>query len=463
MSTPRSQLPAIQFQPRIGRASLSEIPRERTINIQVLLDLSPDREALLTGGKPIDEIRRALKLHVKTLEGHWLQQVYRGRSIRPRDATVSISDFIVDAQPAPEPAPLGIYNEHLEGHHQPGNKDRHVIRHVLSGPSLYGAPSAATTFETLEDHSIGGGPKVLGIWSSLALSTAHQLISPRPLGPTHVLVVYAKPSQNQSAAAQHRHRRSNSVTPSPSHPEPLEVAINDLLFVVNSPNLLMYPALPRRLERDLPRVVIRGVPHIDTFPELNAYLRTKNQAALFRALLPEWLRDVMHPLPPFNQQEINASSTNSARGDGILRHTKSSGFLSGLFQASTVATTSKESPPPASSFGSSLCCISNSSTVSVDTIVTQENLIPPAPAQTRTIASIAKDIADAYCDSSLAIGRIGRDDALINAMIALDALADNLEFIGYYSKNLWSELTMNRLILIRAIAFASKDNVDDET
>lgn len=46
----------------------------------------------------------------------------------------------------------------------------------------------------------------------------------------------------------------------------------------------------------MPRVLLR-VKSLAAFPALIVYLHTKNQAELFRVLIPQWICDVLHPLP----------------------------------------------------------------------------------------------------------------------------------------------------------------------
>ncbi|KIJ91482.1 hypothetical protein K443DRAFT_686026 [Laccaria amethystina LaAM-08-1] len=80
-------------------------------------------------------------------------------------------------------------------------------------------------------------------------------------------------------------RKKNTVT----YREVIELRINDLIFILNAPNLAHSkapdtPLLPRRLQMELPRVLMY-LPHLDTFPELVIYLHTKNQAELFRKII----------------------------------------------------------------------------------------------------------------------------------------------------------------------------------
>ncbi|KIJ98589.1 hypothetical protein K443DRAFT_680612 [Laccaria amethystina LaAM-08-1] len=59
-------------------------------------------------------------------------------------------------------------------------------------------------------------------------------------------------------------RKKNTVT----YPEVIELPINDLIFILNAPNLAHSkaadtPLLPRRLQKELPRVLMY-IPHLDT-------------------------------------------------------------------------------------------------------------------------------------------------------------------------------------------------------
>ncbi|KIJ90626.1 hypothetical protein K443DRAFT_686648, partial [Laccaria amethystina LaAM-08-1] len=83
-----------------------------------------------------------------------------------------------------------------------------------------------------------------------------------------------------------------------TYPEVIELPVNDLIFILNVPNLAPSkapdtPFLLRRLHKELLQVLMY-VPHLDTFPKLVICLHTKNQAGLF---IPERIRDLIHPLP----------------------------------------------------------------------------------------------------------------------------------------------------------------------
>lgn len=242
------------------------------------------------------------------------------------------------------------------------------------------------------------------------LSTTEQLVSPRPLGPTHMLIAF-------------------STEPlSCVYPTILECPINDLLFVANCPNLLPDLAsdkkLPHRLPRDLPRVLLR-VKNLETFGPLVVYLHTKNQAALFRALVPEWIRDVVHPLPM-------------------------------LSKPATAAATSPVSMSPVSSSSRS---ISGSSTSrgrttrylrrngSPDSDITIVTSLPPQVA-VRTVQSVAKDLV--HMEGLVAYA--GRRDDLSSAYGRLNKLKENLDLLGFYGREIWAELDGIREVLQKAMA-----------
>jgi hypothetical protein len=267
----------------------------------------------------------------------------------------------------------------------------------------------------------------LDIWGTPLLSTTDKLISPRPLGPTHILLIHAPSASstpiNEAAAAPMRRPK----IPTLGFPKVIELPINDLLFLLSVPNLSSRssaPALPRRLHKELPRVIMH-VPHLETFPELVIYLHTMNQAELFRSLIPEWIRDLMHPLPP-------VLAVSSTAGIIVEEHTagcKPSRQLLGLLGCGL-------SSDPSSS---------NHVTLS------------SPPERGRTVNSISKEICDVTVSTTDGI------DPVLHAACLLDALRDNLDYIGYYGKALWNELDICREILVRAISWKAKiDNYDQK-
>jgi len=175
------------------------------------------------------------------------------------------------------------------------------IRRVLSTSSIYTFSGATLTSIENRLNSAGtNGTTTIPIRPRL--STPENLISPRPLGLTHILIVYATmPSRPIVPPVDPKGTLSRCKKNAVTYPEVIELPINDLIFILNVPNLAPSKApdtslLPRRLHKELPRVLMY-VPHLDTFPELVIYLHTKNQAELFRKIIPEWIRDLLHPLP----------------------------------------------------------------------------------------------------------------------------------------------------------------------
>jgi hypothetical protein len=255
----------------------------------------------------------------------------------------------------------------------------------------------------------------LDIWGTPLLSTTDKLISPRPLGPTHILLIHAP-----SAPCTATRRTTNSIY---GFPKVIELPINDLLFLLNVPNLSSrVPVLPRRLHKELPRVVMQ-VPHLETFPELVIYLHTMNQAELFRALIPEWIRDLMHPIP-----SLVINSTNVVE-EGQNTGCKPKQLL-GMFACGL------NSDP------SSSCAI-----------------LPSPSERGRTINSISKEISEVTAFTADGSSM----DPVLHAVCLLDALRDNLDYIGYYGKALWNELDVCREILVRAVSWKAKiENYDEK-
>ncbi|KAF8953064.1 hypothetical protein BDZ97DRAFT_635703 [Flammula alnicola] len=391
---------------------------ERDINREALVDVAPDREELLLSNKPIEEIRQALKLRVNSAYGHWLYRTQKRRDVKLRDATTRLSVF------------GRVGSENMDTSTQESRNDTvtnrrssaQVVRRVLSASSVY---SASRQESGQGDHDIWGGPR---------LSTQQKLISPRPLGPTHILVVYAmQPSKPiilpRDNMATVRRRPAAST-----YSEVLELPINDLLFILNVPNLMsdsaegrLIPILPRRLHKEMPKVLMH-VPHLDTFPELVVYLHTKNQAALFRALVPEWMRDIMHPFPQPRQAAVALNPVGTV-GSSASFTTFDSSKVKKLFKLVAGSTSSSS----LDTLGSS----ASSSTIA-------------APEMVRSISTIAVEIAEAAEDLD------SEDDVLLRIATLLDALRDNLNHIGYFGKDLWTELNATRDIMLRAISHQAR-------
>jgi hypothetical protein len=264
----------------------------------------------------------------------------------------------------------------------------------------------------------------LGIWGTASLSTMDKLISPRPLGLTHILLIHAPSASDTpvTGIAGAAPRRPNNRTL--NFPNVVELPINDLLFLLNVPNLSSRgsaPVLPHRLQKELPRVIMH-VPHLETFPELVIYLHTMNQAELFRALIPEWIRDIMHPLPIIAVGNSNAGVV-AQEHSASCKPRKLLCFLG--------------------------CCLCSDTSSSV-------TLSNPLKRGGKTIHSISKEISDATALMADGINPV------LHAASLLDALRDNLDFLGYYGKVLWNELDVCHEILIRAISWKARVDVGDQ-
>ncbi len=229
---------------------------------------------------------------------------------------------------------------------------------------------------------------VFDSWGSGPLSTLDKLISPRPLGPTHVLVVVQQDETSQRAV----------------YSQTLQVAINDLLFTLNAPNLVS--SLPPRMFKELTRVGIK-VPHLDSFRAVVVFLHTQNQAALMRSVIPEWMRDITHVLNISRPQEASPPPTPEKKRIRIL----------GILSLAAVSTASVDSCSPV-----------NSADAQVDAVA-------------REIAEISEELGP---------------DVLVDVAASLNGLRDNLDFLGYYSRDLWVELDIMQDVLIRAITLTAQ-------
>lgn len=311
------------------------------------------------------------------------------------------------------------------------------IRRVLSTSSIYTFSGATLTSIENRLNSAGtNGSNSIPIGQRL--STPEKLISPRPLGLTHILVVYAtKPSRPIVPPVDPQgtlsRRKKNAVT----YPEVIELPINDLTFILNVPNLAPSkapdtPLLPRRLHKELPRVLMY-VPHLDTFPELVIYLHTKNQAELFRKIIPEWIRDLIHPLPlvplPAPQAHSQPGPVVPSPSGGVP--TESRGVIKFL----------------------GLLVSGSSSTTSIDTTDSSSSAIStPPPEPDRAVKTISEEIAQVSSIFSLT----EEEDPLFQTAARLDALRDNLCHIGYFNQTLWNELDICRDIVLRSISWKAR-------
>ncbi|KAJ7734766.1 hypothetical protein DFH07DRAFT_119575 [Mycena maculata] len=400
-----ANLPILVLVSNPSLAGSTERPAEREIDRNALVAISPDREELLFSKKSIEELRQVLKLRTGPKENHWLYQHKQRPNATFRDATARTSALIHRVR---------------DGENKAGDAVN-AVRRVLSVSSLNRASMPLTRIENrIPGRSEANG---VNVWGSFILSTEKKLISPRPLGPTHILVVHSQPLSVSKSGKNTLPRPATK----PSFPN-MDIPINDLIFMLNAPNLV--PAngrcpLPHRLHHELPRALLR-VPYLETISELIVYLHTHNQAELFRALVPEWLRDLMHPLP--------APALPGAK-DTASRKQRSPASLFGILASSTAKLTLSSS---ASSIHSLDTLASGSSGHSGD--------LPAAPE--RTADAIARDIVDSlpfFSDEDPA------KDELVAALTTLNALKANLEFFGYFGKAVWDELEACIGILTRAL------------
>lgn len=299
----------------------------------------------------------------------------------------------LNPEPVPEPVPINTRDRRSMSVTQLNHLSYEVSRKLSLQPE--------PTFET---------PTELHASYIYNLSTTDQLISPRPLGPTHMLIAF-------------------STEPlSGVYPKILECPINDLLFVANCPNLLPDLAsgkkLPHRLPRDLPRVLLR-VKDLETFGPLVVYLHTKNQAALFRALVPEWIRDVVHPLPM-----LFKSATAAATSPVLL---------------SSLSSSSRSINGASSSRGRTARRLRRNGSPDSDlTIVTSL----PTQTAARTVESVATDLNNI---EGLVPYAARRDD-LSTTYGRLSKLKGNLDLLGYYGREVWIELDGMREVLGKALS-----------
>lgn len=330
------------------------------------------------------------------LNRHWLYRNRRSANADVQDATSRMSTFIRKNSP--------------DSVRENAGQNLHVVRRrVLSASSVSPLSLPMSSIENRLASAEGGLP--FDIWSTITLSTVDKLISPRPLGPTHLLVAHSTLPQTNLGAAPRikvlRRKKSTTI----AFPKVVELPINDLLFILNVPNLSpTIPALPRRLYKELPRVLM-FVPHLETFPELVIYLHTKNQAELFRKLIPEWMRDIMHPLP------MAGSIANIVEPRNV---TCRAGRFFGMLVSGSASNYSLDQD--------------NSTSSETE----------------RNIDSIVREIAEAACPLAI---HGSSAHPLLHTTSRLDALRDNLEHIGYFSKDLWNELETCREILVRAVSW----------
>ncbi|KAK0205593.1 hypothetical protein DFS33DRAFT_1474329 [Desarmillaria ectypa] len=362
---------------------------ERVISRADLLEVAPDREDALMSHATTEELRETLKLrstspHAQSLH---IYQSYDSSMKLPK-TSVRTSVFLNSGPSVSDTSGT--------------SSTENYRRRVLSADA--GPTDVLKDIRNRLVTDPKGNVTLFDPWNpiGLRLSTEDKLISPRPLGPTHILVI-VDASEVSETASQKRTVRARSI----------QMPINDLLLKLNMPNLSKEPKLPPRMHQELPRVGIR-VPHIETFRILVIFLHTRNRIELMRSVLPEWIRDIL-------QQRLIASRL--AVPAQVELKEKKKGKLLGILSLGSMSTESFTLPAPADS------------------------------SPERLHDEVAGEIAEASRD-----GEAFRRD-LVEATTMLNALRDNLTFIGFYEKALWAELEDYSAVLVRAIALTSEPKV----
>ncbi|KAF5384365.1 hypothetical protein D9615_003482 [Tricholomella constricta] len=387
-------------------------PREREVNREIILDVAPDREALLMSNKSIDELRQILKIRIGPAASHWLYRNRKRINANLRDGNSRISTLIRGGPSMPNETTTSNLKK----------KEIHILRRVLSTSSISPFSNSMSGIDSRFYRPSPHGDNDIDVWGSVVLCSAEKLISPRPLGPTHILIVHSSPGSSRvyrpvKGGGRRPLRRKLSTLSNV-----VELPVNDLLFVLNVPNLApAVPVLPPRLHKELPRVLMY-VPHLETFPELVVYLHTQNQAELFRKLIPEWIRDLMHPFPEVNSELSTVSSISDSRNIAKVPLQLLGMLISGSGSNSSVE-----------SLGSSY-----------------HDALFGGFQYKRTIKSVAVEIAEA-AQSPAFIDSDG-PDPILHTVALLNALRDNFEHIGYFAKPLWNELDIYRDVLIRSVS-----------
>ncbi|KAK0224158.1 hypothetical protein IW262DRAFT_1371494 [Armillaria fumosa] len=389
-ATAPSTLAFLKFIPGSVPLASEDLPLrvERPISRTRLAVTAPDREDTLKSHViTIEELRQSLKLSSTAPQTRWLYHFIScdgAGAITNSEPVVRTSTWLDASSPKKD-----------EDNTEVGAKPN-------SRPGTSGSENSdqATIAWPTAEHPLvkDTGNDVMKAWAQKPNTSTSLLISPRPLGPTHILVVL--PLQDPPT--------TGSQIPDPA--QALELPINDLLFMMNAPNLASSPKLPSRLHQELPRVGIR-VPDVRTFRHLVIYLHTRNLGQLMRAIFPDWIRDLVYPLtalPAFAMAMSDSKEKRKCRIRGILNDV------------------------------SLTCCIKG---VVLDL---QEKQSRP-----QNIAdTVAQELAEASREST--------QSNLTEYTAALDALRANLGLIGYYEQSLWSELDLYHHILIRAISLEAK-------
>ena len=70
MPVSHSTLPVLSLLPSLELEGTQIYPMEREIDRNALLDAAPDRESVLISDQTIEEVRRALKMHIPITTGY---------------------------------------------------------------------------------------------------------------------------------------------------------------------------------------------------------------------------------------------------------------------------------------------------------------------------------------------------------------------------------------------------------
>ncbi|KAK0205586.1 hypothetical protein DFS33DRAFT_1429435 [Desarmillaria ectypa] len=388
MSAAQSTLAFLKFIPGSVPLASEDLPLERPINRALLADIAPDREdTLKSHATTIEQLRQSLRLRSMSPQTQWLYHSVicdSAHAATNSESVVRTSTWLHTSSPKND-------GDNTEG----GAK--FTPRQVSAGSEN---STQGTIASSPVEHCLvkDPGSDFLKAWMLQSTTSDGLLVSPRLLGPTHILVAF--PSEDPPAG-------SSISVPARA----IEFPINDLLFVLNAPNLSRSPKLPTRLHRELPRVGIR-VPDVETFRHLVIYLHTRNLGQLIRAIIPDWIRDLVYPLTALPAFAMAVSFSKEKRKRGLL------GILNDV----------------------GLTC----SFMSGDAFESQEQQSRP------------KNLADAVAHELAEASRENNHGDLIKYTAVLNALQANLRLLGYYEQSLWSELDLYHDTLVSAISLEAK-------
>ncbi|KAJ7201131.1 hypothetical protein GGX14DRAFT_659239 [Mycena pura] len=415
-----ANLPILAIASAPALASYTDRPTEREVDRSAFVAISPDREALFASDKSIEEIRQLLKLRAGPTVSHsnWLYQAKQRANVESRDATARTSMLIHRVK----------NDENDSGNHATvaANTTTDAVRRVLSVASLNRATTARIDngIPTARHEASG-----VTVWGSFALSTPNKLISPRPLGPTHMLILHEEPLSVSSKSGKNIFPRGGRKFAN------LEIAVNDLLLCLNGPKVVAR-SLPHRLHKELPRVLLH-VPNLQTIHKVIVFLHTLNQAELFRGLVPEWMRDAMHPLP------LPPPAPSPCPAPVLIADTAS--IASSKKPRSLFSFRSLRSGAGVGSSTSSL----HSADIDASAPAPAAPIPVPAAAAWGTAQdSRAREIVAGlpfFADEDPA------KDELVDTLAALHALRANLAFLGFGRRAVWDELEARLGILTRAL------------